>query len=66
MRDPLLKSTPSLSVIIPAYNEQHLASPSLDRLRSLGESPRLDRERVIVVDDGSTGEIAAVLDEVET
>jgi glycosyltransferase involved in cell wall biosynthesis len=66
MRDPLLKATPSLSVNIPTYNMQHFAAPSLDCLRSLGESPRLDRERAIVVDEGSTDETEAVLDKVET
>lgn len=63
MLDPLLKSTTSLSVIVPAYNEQHLVAPSLDRLRLLGESPFLDRVRVIVVDDGSSDGTAAVLEQ---
>jgi glycosyltransferase involved in cell wall biosynthesis len=63
MCDPLLKSTTSLSVIVPAYNEQHLVAPSLDRLRSLGESPFLDRVRVIVVDDGSSDGTAAALEQ---
>src|ERR1700693_3345535 len=63
MRDPLLKSTMSLSVIVPAYNEQHLVAPSLDRLRLLGESPFLDRVKVIVVDDGSSDEPAAALEQ---
>jgi glycosyltransferase involved in cell wall biosynthesis len=63
MREPLLKSTTSLSVIVPAYNEQHLVAPSLDRLRLLGESPFLDRVKVIVVDDGSSDETAAALEQ---
>jgi len=63
MRDLLLKSTTSLSVIVPAYNEQHLVAASLDRLRSLGESSFLDRVRVIVVDDGSSDGTAAALDQ---
>jgi glycosyltransferase involved in cell wall biosynthesis len=63
MRDPLLKSTTSLSVIVPAYNEQHLVVPSLDRLRLLGESPLMDRVRVIVVDDGSSDGTATALEQ---
>src|ERR1700688_2226573 len=61
-RDPLLKSTTSLSVIVPAYNEQHLIVPSIDRLRLLGESPFLDHVRIIVVDDGSSDGTAAALE----
>jgi glycosyltransferase involved in cell wall biosynthesis len=63
MRDPLLKSTTSLSVIVPAYNEQHLVALSLDRLRAIGQSPLLDRVRVIVVDDGSSDGTAAALEQ---
>ena len=60
--EPSLKSTTSLSVIVPAYNEQHLVLASIDRLRLLGQSPLFDRVRVIVVDDGSSDETAAVLE----
>ncbi len=63
MHDPLLKSTTSLSVIVPAYNEQHLVVPSLQRLRLLGESPFLDRVKIIVVDDGSSDGTAEVLEQ---
>jgi len=62
MREPLLRSTTSLSVIVPAYNEQHLVAASLDRLRLLAESPLLDRVKVIVVDDGSSDETPAALE----
>jgi len=62
MSDPLLKPTTSLSVLVPAYNEQHLVAPSLDRLRLLGECPFLDRVKVIVVDDGSSDGTAAALE----
>ena len=61
MSETLVKSTTSLSVIVPAYNEQHLVVPSLERLRLLGESPFLDRVKVIVVDDGSSDGTAAAL-----
>ena len=63
MSDPLLKATTSLSVIVPAYNEQHLVTPSLERLLLLAESPFLDRVKVIVVDDGSTDETPAALEQ---
>ncbi len=63
MSDAHLKSTTSLSVIVPAYNEQHLVAPSLDRLRLLGESTLLDRVKVIVVDDGSSDGTSASLEE---
>jgi 2-polyprenyl-3-methyl-5-hydroxy-6-metoxy-1,4-benzoquinol methylase len=51
----------SLSVIVPVFNEQFLVGESLDRLRVLGESPLLDRVKVIVVDDCSRDETPAVL-----
>jgi len=62
MYDPQFKSTTSLSVIVPAYNEQHLIVPSIDRLRLLGESSVFERIRVIVVDDGSSDGTAAALE----
>jgi glycosyltransferase involved in cell wall biosynthesis len=63
MREPHLKSTTSLSVIVPAYNEQHLVAPSLRRLRLLSESPLLDRIKVIVVNDGSSDGTAVALEQ---
>lgn len=44
----------SLSVIVPAYNEQYLIGSSLARLGVLAESPLLESVKVIVVDDGSS------------
>src|SRR3984885_4369487 len=44
----------TLSVIVPAYNEQYLIEASLARLEVLGESPLLEQIKVIVVDDGSS------------
>src|ERR1700733_11244652 len=43
----------TLSVIVPAYNEQFLIETSLARLEVLGESSLLEHIKVIVVDDGS-------------
>jgi len=62
MREQSVKATTSLSVIVPAFNEQHLVVMSLDRLRFLAETPHLDRVKVIVVDDGSTDGTAAALE----
>jgi glycosyltransferase involved in cell wall biosynthesis len=47
------QTSTSLSVIVPAYNEQYLVETSLGRLKVLGESPLLHLVQVIVVDDGS-------------
>jgi glycosyltransferase involved in cell wall biosynthesis len=44
----------TLSVIVPAYNEQFLIEASLARLEVLDESPLLEQIKVIVVDDGSS------------
>lgn len=48
------RTSTTLSVIVPAYNEQFLIEASLARLDVLGESPLLERIKVIVVDDGSS------------
>ncbi len=56
------RTSTSLSVIVPAYNEQYLVETSLARLKILAESPLLHLVQVIVVDDGSkdgTGEALA-------
>lgn len=58
-----MKSTTSLSVIVPAFNEEYLVGPSLQRLRSLGDCPFLDRAKIIVVDDGSADGTAAALEQ---
>jgi peptidoglycan-N-acetylglucosamine deacetylase len=55
-------NTPTtLSVLVPAYNEQYLVYASLERLKILAESPLLERIEVIVVDDGSTDQTASIL-----
>jgi glycosyltransferase involved in cell wall biosynthesis len=48
------RTSTTLSVIVPAYNEQFLIESSLARLEVLGESSFLERVKVIVVDDGSS------------
>jgi glycosyltransferase involved in cell wall biosynthesis len=55
---PKTRTSTSLSVIVPVYNEQYLIASSLARLAVLGESLLLDRIDVIVVDDGSSDETA--------
>ncbi len=51
----------SLSVLVPAYNEQHLVASSLARLEVLERSPDLDSVQVIVVDDCSKDATSEVL-----
>jgi glycosyltransferase involved in cell wall biosynthesis len=51
----------SLSILVPVYNERHLAAESLARLEILAQDERFSRIEVIVVDDGSTDGTAAVL-----
>jgi len=48
------RTSTTLSVIVPVYNEQYLIEASLARLGVLAESPLLDAVKVIVVDDGSS------------
>jgi SAM-dependent methyltransferase len=47
------RNSTTLSVLVPAYNEQFLIEASLTRLSVLNESHRLDHIQVIVVDDCS-------------
>jgi glycosyltransferase involved in cell wall biosynthesis len=58
--DSDVRST-SLSVLVPVYNEEHHVFASLQRLKLLETSPRLDRVEIIIVDDCSTdGSLAAI------
>jgi glycosyltransferase involved in cell wall biosynthesis len=52
----------TLSVIVPAYNEQYLIEASLARLLVLGECPLLESIKIIVVDDGSSDGTPAAID----
>lgn len=58
---PAQRASATLSVIVPAYNEQYLVGTSLARLRVLGESPILEMVKVIVVDDGSSDATAQAI-----
>lgn len=60
-----MKTSTTLSILVPVYNEQYLVRPSLERLKILAESPLLDRIEIIVVDDGSTDQSSSVLCEFE-
>ena len=60
-----MNTSTTLSVLVPAYDEQYLVCASLERLTILAESPLLARIEVIVVDDGSTDQTPAVLREFE-
>jgi glycosyltransferase involved in cell wall biosynthesis len=48
------RTSTTLSVIVPVYNEQFLVEASLARLEVLAESSVLERVNVVVVNDGST------------
>jgi SAM-dependent methyltransferase len=56
------RTSTTLSVIVPAYNEQFLVEASLARLRVLSESPRLELVKIIVVDDGSFDQTAEAIE----
>ena len=58
-----VKTSTTLSILVPVYNEEYLVRASLERLKIVGQSPLLDRVEIIVVDDGSTDQTAAVLGE---
>ncbi len=58
-----MKASTTLSILVPVYNEEYLVRASLERLKTLGQSPLLERVQIIVVDDGSTDQTGAVLGE---
>jgi glycosyltransferase involved in cell wall biosynthesis len=61
-----MKTSVTLSILVPVYNEQYLVRPSLERLKLLADSPLLERIEVIVVDDGSTDRTNEVLRDFES
>src|ERR1700731_2962653 len=60
-----MKTSTTLSILVPVYNEQYLVRASLERLKLLADSACLERIQVIVVDDGSTDQTNVVLREFE-
>src|ERR1700722_7003268 len=60
------RTSTSLSIIVPVYNEQYLVEASLKRLWVLNESPRLDRIKVIVVNDCSADQTDSSIQRFQT
>src|ERR1700722_11639280 len=60
------RTSTSLSIIVPVYNEQYLVEASLKRLWVLNESPRLDRIKVIMVNDCSTDQTDSSIQRFQT
>lgn len=56
-----MASSTTLSILVPAYNEQYLIEASLKGLAVLEESPRLQQIKVIVVNDCSTDATAEAI-----
>src|SRR3984957_8762838 len=61
-----MKTSVTLSILVPVYNEQYLIRASLERLKLLADQPLLERVEVIVVDDGSTDRTGAILRQIES
>lgn len=49
-----------ISVVVPAYNEQHAIEPTVRAIQAVLPDPRLGGGTVIVVDDGSSDDTAQV------
>jgi glycosyltransferase involved in cell wall biosynthesis len=60
-----LTGFPTLSIVIPAYNEEQRLPPALDRVRAyLDASTRYAEVEILIVDDGSRDGTAALVDSV--
>lgn len=59
---PKDRAIPSLSVVIPAYNEAQRLGTTLERIASYLESRRFPGSEIVVVDDGSTDGTAALVE----
>ena len=55
-------TSPDLSIIVPAYNEEALIASTLDGLKTY-LSTRPEQYEIIVVDDGSQDKTAACIQE---
>jgi glycosyltransferase involved in cell wall biosynthesis len=55
------KMTTTLTVLVPAYNEQYLIEESLRRLKILNSYDHLSRVQVVVIDDSSADGTAKIL-----
>lgn len=53
---------PSLSVVIPAYNEEKRLSPTLDAVLAFLREQKFDFAELLVVDDGSRDSTAAIVE----
>ena len=60
------RTSTTLSVVVPAYNEEYVIEASLSRLLVLVESSLLRSIKVIVVDDGSTDGTAVAIERFRT
>jgi dolichyl-phosphate beta-glucosyltransferase len=62
MKENMMSGPLDLSIVIPAYNEEHRLPPYLVRILAYLEAQHLSYE-VIIVDDGSRDGTAALLQE---
>ncbi len=60
MSTPASGERPSLSVVIPAYNEEKRLPPTLERIAEYFASRNFRAVEVLIVDDGSRDETAAI------
>lgn len=61
MSNPILNSTPLLSIVIPCYNEQEVIAETIKRLTAFAQNLRNLEVEFIFVDDGSRDQTRAML-----